>query len=95
MASCHVCFHQKASEQLQIGVELDVNARMQESTATIAYQIDLPQADLVYRGTFDSNWTVGAVLEKKLLPLPFAFVLSGLLNHSKGHFQLGCGLMIG
>ncbi|KAF7991352.1 hypothetical protein HCN44_002914 [Aphidius gifuensis] len=95
MANCHVCFHQKASEQLQIGVELDVNARMQESTATIAYQIDLPQADLVYRGTLDSNWTVGAVLEKKLLPLPFAFVLSGLLNHSKGQFQLGCGLMIG
>jgi hypothetical protein len=25
----------------------------------------------------DSNWTVGAVLEKKLMPLPLTFVLSG------------------
>lgn len=95
MANCHICFHQKASQQLQVGVELDINARLQESTATIAYQIDLPTADLVYRGSFDSNWTIGAVLEKKLQPLPFAFVLSGLLNHSKGQFQLGCGLVIG
>ncbi|XP_015110969.1 mitochondrial import receptor subunit TOM40 homolog 1 [Diachasma alloeum] len=94
-ASCHICFHQRASPQLQVGVELDVNTRMQESTATIAYQIDLPKADLVYRGSVDSNWTVGAVLEKKLQPLPFTFALSGLLNHSKGQFQLGCGLILG
>ncbi|XP_034939695.1 mitochondrial import receptor subunit TOM40 homolog 1-like [Chelonus insularis] len=94
-ASCHLCFHQRASQQLQIGVELEVNSRMQESTATIAYQIDLPKADIIYRGSIDSNWTVGAVLEKKLQPLPFSFALSGLLNHSKGHFQLGCGLIIG
>ncbi|KAK0096885.1 hypothetical protein PV326_003992 [Microctonus aethiopoides] len=94
-ASCHVCFHQRASQQLQVGVELEVNARMQESTATLAYQVDLPKADIVYRGSIDSNWTVGAVLEKKLQPLPFSFALSGLLNHAKGHFQLGCGLIIG
>lgn len=49
-ASCHVCFHQRASQQLQVGVELEVNARMQESTATLAYQVDLPKADIVYRG---------------------------------------------
>jgi len=35
-----------------VGVELEINARMQESTATIAYQVDLPKADLVFKGMF-------------------------------------------
>ncbi|KAK2575173.1 hypothetical protein KPH14_002575 [Odynerus spinipes] len=94
-AGCHVCFHQKASQNLQIGVELEINARLQESTGTIAYQVDLPKADLLFRGSVDTNWAVGAVLEKKLQPLPFSFALSGMLNHSKQQFRLGCGLIIG
>lgn len=49
-SACHLCFHQRASQQLQVGVELEINARMQESTATIAYQVDLPKADLVFKG---------------------------------------------
>lgn len=43
----------------------------------------------------DSNWTIGGVIEKKLMPLPFSFALSGLLNHGTSQFKLGCGLMIG
>lgn len=95
LAGCHVCFHQKASQNLQVGVELEINARLQESTGTIAYQVDLPKADLLFRGSVDTTWTVGAVLEKKLQPLPFSFALSGMLNHSKQQFRLGCGLIIG
>ncbi|XP_012254708.1 mitochondrial import receptor subunit TOM40 homolog 1 [Athalia rosae] len=95
LAGAHICFHQKASQQLQVGVELEVNSRTQESTGAIAYQIDLPKADLVFKGSIDSNWTVGAVLEKKLQPLPFSFALSGVMNHSKHQFRLGCGLIIG
>lgn len=91
----HACYHHKCSDQLQIGVELETNFKMQDSVATIGYQIDLPKADLMFRGMVDSNWNVGAVLEKKLQPLPFSFALSGLLNHSKNQFRLGCGLIIG
>jgi mitochondrial import receptor subunit TOM40 len=94
-AGFHVCFWQKASEQLQLGVELETSLRMQESTATIGYQVDLPKADLVFRGMVDTNWNVSAVLEKKLQPLPFSFALSGLMNHQKNSFRLGCGLIIG
>ncbi|EFN71901.1 Mitochondrial import receptor subunit TOM40-like protein [Camponotus floridanus] len=94
-SACHLCFHQRASQQLQVGVELEINARMQESTATIAYQVDLPKADLVFKGSVDTTWTVGAVLEKRLQPLPFSFALSGVINHSKQQFRLGCGLIIG
>ncbi|CRK95895.1 CLUMA_CG009341, isoform A [Clunio marinus] len=91
----HLCYYQKASEQLQVGVELETSFRMQEATATIGYQVDLPKADLVFRGMADTNWNVAAVLEKKLQPLPFSFALSGLLNHQKNSFRLGCGLIIG
>lgn len=48
-----------------------------------------------FAGSVDSNWTVAAVLEKKLQPLPFTLALSGVLNHAKPDFKLGCGLMIG
>lgn len=48
----HLCYYQKASDQLQIGVEVETSLRMQESVATLAYQIDLPKADLIFRG----NW---------------------------------------
>ncbi|KAJ9591951.1 hypothetical protein L9F63_001553 [Diploptera punctata] len=91
----HLCYYQKASEQLQLGVELETSFRMQESVASIGYQVDLPKADLCFKGMVDSNWTVGAVLEKKLQPLPFSFALSGVMNHSKNQFRLGCGLIIG
>ncbi|KAL0108436.1 hypothetical protein PUN28_015171 [Cardiocondyla obscurior] len=91
----HFCFHQKASQQLQVGVELDINSSLQESTATLAYQVDLPKADLVFKGSVDTTWTVGAVLEKRLQPLPFTFALSGMINHNKRQFRLGCGLIIG
>lgn len=95
MSGIHLCYYQRASEQLQIGVELETSFRMQEATASIGYQVDLPKADLVFRGMADTNWNVAAVLEKKLQPLPFSFALSGLLNHQKNSFRLGCGLIIG
>lgn len=46
----HICYYQKASEQLQIGVEIETSLRMQESIATLGYQVDLPKADVVFRG---------------------------------------------
>lgn len=95
LSGVHLCYYQRCSEQLQIGVELETSLRMQEATATIGYQVDLPKADLVFRGMADTNWNVAAVLEKKLQPLPFSFALSGLLNHQKNSFRLGCGLIIG
>uniref|UniRef100_A0A6M2DIG5 Putative translocase of outer mitochondrial membrane complex subunit tom40 n=1 Tax=Xenopsylla cheopis TaxID=163159 RepID=A0A6M2DIG5_XENCH len=95
LGGIHLCYHQKASEQLQLAVELETNFRMQESVASIGYQVDLPKADLTFRGMLDSNWNIGGVLEKKLAPLPFSFALSGMMNHNKNQFRLGCGLIIG
>lgn len=49
----HICYYQKASEQLQIGVEVETSLRMQESVATLGYQVDLPKADVVFRGKLE------------------------------------------
>jgi len=50
----HLCYYRKASEQLQFGVEVETSIRMLESTATFGYQVDLPKADLVFRGKRNS-----------------------------------------
>lgn len=46
-------------------------------------------------GSLDSNWVVGATLEKKLLPLPLSLVLCTFLNHRKNKFQCGFGVTVG
>ncbi|KAJ8910017.1 hypothetical protein NQ315_003983 [Exocentrus adspersus] len=66
VSGVHLCYYQKASKQLQIGVELEANHRMQEAVASIGYQVDLPKSEVVFKGHVDTNWTVGAVLEKKI-----------------------------
>ena len=50
---------------------------------------------LHFEGMVDSNWTIAAVLEKKLLPLPFTFALSGQINHVKHSTKVGAGLYLG
>jgi len=91
----HVCYYQRANESLQIGVELEGSLRTQECTAVIGYQLELAKANMTFRGQLDSNFCVGAVLEKKLLPLPFTFSLSGFANHVKGAYRFGIGLIVG
>lgn len=91
----HTCYYHRVHDTLQIGVELESSLRMAESTATIAYQVDIPKADAVFRGQLDSNWCIGAVLEKKLVPFPFTLALSGYANHVKSQYRFGIGMIIG
>ncbi|KAK2191626.1 hypothetical protein NP493_50g05094 [Ridgeia piscesae] len=91
----HLCYFHKASENLQLGVELEGSLRTQECTTTIGYQLEIPNANLTFRGQVDSNWCVSAVFEKKLPPLPFTFALSGYANHVKGTYRFGMGLIVG
>jgi mitochondrial import receptor subunit TOM40 len=95
LGSLHLCYHHQSKSPIQFGVELEANMRTMESTTTFSYQADLNKANMSFKGTVDSNWTCGAVLEKRLLPLPFTFVLSGFLNHVKPSYKFGIGLTIG
>ncbi|XP_062895080.1 mitochondrial import receptor subunit TOM40 homolog [Mobula hypostoma] len=94
-AGGHATYYHKANEQLQVGVELEASLRMQETNVTFGYQLDLPKANLLFKGSLDSNWVVGATLEKKLVPLPLTLALGAFLNHRKNKFQCGFGLTIG
>lgn len=91
----HTCFYQRVTETTQVGVELETSLRMSESVGTVAYQIDIPKADATFKGQLDSNWCIGAVLEKKLVPFPFTLALSGYANHVKGQYRFGIGMIIG
>lgn len=53
------------------------------------------QHSCLLAGSVDSNWVVGATLEKKLPPLPLTLALGAFLNHRKNKFQCGFGLTIG
>lgn len=55
----------------------------------------LNSIDHVLLGMIDTNGLVTAVIEKRLAPLPFTFMLSSSLNHAKAAYRFGLGLLIG
>uniref|UniRef100_A0A673JJI1 Mitochondrial import receptor subunit TOM40 homolog n=1 Tax=Sinocyclocheilus rhinocerous TaxID=307959 RepID=A0A673JJI1_9TELE len=94
-AGAHASYYHKANDQLQIGVEFEASTRMQDTSVSFGYQLDVPKANLLFKGSLDSNWVVGATLEKKLVPLPLSLALGAFLNHRKNKFQCGFGVTIG
>ena len=46
----HLCYYHKASENLSLGVELEGSLRTQECATTIGYQLEIPNANLTFRG---------------------------------------------
>lgn len=95
-AGLHICYHRQASEQLDLGVEFETNAKTHRSVASIVYQVEVPHANMRFRGIFNSECTVGGVFEKNLHPIGDSWlVISGLLNHRKQQFRVGVGLNIG
>ncbi|CAF0849898.1 unnamed protein product [Rotaria sp. Silwood1] len=88
-------FHQKSNSPLQLGVEFETSLAAKETSATFSYQYDLAKANTTFRGMVDTNGLVTAVIEKRLAPLPFTFMLSSSLNHAKAAYRFGIGLLIG
>jgi mitochondrial import receptor subunit TOM40 len=62
----HACYYHKQAPTLQFGVEFESNFRAGEASTTFAYQVEVPEADMTFRASVDTNWTIGAVMEKKL-----------------------------
>ncbi|KAM7080433.1 mitochondrial import receptor subunit TOM40B isoform 2-T2 [Ciconia maguari] len=46
----HASYYHRANEQVQVGVELEANTRLQDTTFAFGYQLNLPQANVVFRG---------------------------------------------
>ncbi|XP_058792184.1 mitochondrial import receptor subunit TOM40 homolog 2-like [Phymastichus coffea] len=94
-AGFRLCYHQRQSSQLQMGVELQSNIIKPDCKARLFYQLHLPAADMLFKGFVDTHWKLGAVFEKKLYPIPEAsLMLSALLDHSKQNVSVGIGLNI-
>eukprot|EP00069_Balaena_mysticetus_P001895 bmy_15579T0 len=50
-AGMHATYYHKASDQLQVGVEFEASTRMQDTSVSFGYQLDLPKANLLFKGT--------------------------------------------
>jgi len=64
-----------------------------ESCAAVGYKLEL--GALTMRGRVDSHGTVGAVVERRLDPLPATLLLSGHINHWTDDSRFGVALMVG
>ncbi|XP_073077401.1 mitochondrial import receptor subunit TOM40B isoform X2 [Manis javanica] len=91
----HASYYHRANEQVQVGVEFEANTRLQDTTFSFGYHLTLPQANMVFRGLVDSNWCVGAVLEKKMPPLPVTLALGAFLSHWRNRFHCGFSITVG
>ncbi|KAM6434783.1 mitochondrial import receptor subunit TOM40B isoform 2-T2 [Liasis olivaceus] len=91
----HASYYHRANDQIQVGVEFEANTRLQDTSFAFGYQLTLPEANMIFRGFLDSNWCVGAVLEKKILPLPVTLALGAFLNHWKHRFHCGFSIIVG
>ncbi|XP_058865455.1 mitochondrial import receptor subunit TOM40B-like isoform X1 [Acipenser ruthenus] len=91
----HASYYHRANKQIQVGVEFEASTRTQETTCSFGYQLDIPEANMVFRGTLDSRWIVGGVLEKRLTPLPAALTLGAFMNHRGDKVQCGLGVTVG
>ncbi|CAG9539380.1 unnamed protein product [Cercopithifilaria johnstoni] len=92
----HLCYYHKQRENISFGVEFESSTRSGEAVTTIGYQAEIPDEGVIMRASVNTDWSVGAVFEKKLSRnLPFTLAISGMLNHMKGQGKFGIGLIIG
>lgn len=95
MGGAHISCYQKANENLHFGAELMTDRSLNQSNAGFYYQYDLSKAHATFKGSIDTAWNVGAVIEKRFFPLPVALSLSAVLNHPKNSTTVGIGLTVG
>lgn len=95
MTSAHISYSHKANENLHLGVELVSDTMIRRNNASFYYQYDLTSAHTTFKGSIDTDLTVGALLEKRFTPLPITLALSAILNHPKNSTNVGIGLTVG
>ncbi|XP_056141145.1 mitochondrial import receptor subunit TOM40 homolog [Lampris incognitus] len=91
----HASYYHRANKQIQVGVEFEASTRTQETTASFGYQMELPEANMVFRGMVNSRCIIGGVLEKRLTPLPATLIMGAFVNHRGDKLQVGLGVNVG
>ncbi|KAL3971098.1 hypothetical protein ACER0C_026617 [Sarotherodon galilaeus] len=91
----HASYYHRANKQIQVGVEFEASTRTQETTTSFGYQMELPEANMVFRGMINSRCIIGGVLEKRLTPLPATLIMGAFVNHKGDKLQVGLGINVG
>ncbi|XP_037389084.1 mitochondrial import receptor subunit TOM40B isoform X2 [Pygocentrus nattereri] len=91
----HASYYHRANKQIQVGVEFEASTRTQETTFSFGYQMELPEANMTFRGMLDSRCIIGGVLEKRLCPLPATLIMGAFVNHRGDKLQVGLGVNVG
>ncbi|KTG39244.1 hypothetical protein cypCar_00038076, partial [Cyprinus carpio] len=91
----HASYYHRANKQIQVGVEFEASTRTQETTFSFGYQMELPEAKMVFKGMLDSRCIIGGVLEKRLYPLPATLIMGAFVNHRADKLQVGLGVNVG
>lgn len=95
--SLHTSYSHRINDTLQIGAEFETSIGMGESTATVGYQLEVPQVGVNFKGQVDSNWTIAATMDKKLLEsqIPLTVSFSAIGSQVKSDYKFGIGMNIG
>lgn len=68
----HATYYHKASEQLQVGVEFEASTRMQDTSVSFGYQLDLPKANLLLKGPWTATGLWVPLWRRSSRPCPDA-----------------------
>uniref|UniRef100_A0AAY5KQ70 Translocase of outer mitochondrial membrane 40 like n=1 Tax=Esox lucius TaxID=8010 RepID=A0AAY5KQ70_ESOLU len=60
----HASYYHRANKQIQVGVEFEASTRTQETTASFGYQMELPEANMVFRGMLNSRCIIGTCVSR-------------------------------
>lgn len=93
--SAHLSYYQKYRDDLHFGTEFQLESASKQCDAAFYYQYDLTKSHVSFKGTFDSSWNVGGILEKRFYPLPVSLQLNAAHSHTKNRTSVGIGLQIG
>lgn len=81
-------------QDLTLVAECEGSLMSGETVSTIGYRYDIGNS-ATFKGKLDSKWTIGALIEKRLDPLPANLLLSGQINHMTDEAKVGIGFTIG
>lgn len=90
--SWHLTYLHKLKD-LDFIAECEGSLMQGNTVAAIGYKMDL--GAMTVRGRINSLGVIAATIEKRLDPIPGAFVVSGRLNHWTDESKFGIGLLIG
>jgi mitochondrial import receptor subunit TOM40 len=59
-----VTYCHKVSDQLKVGMEVGSSPKMQDTSVSLGCQLDLSKANLLFKGSVDSNWMAGTPIHE-------------------------------